>query len=119
MPELSIVNHYENLKKFCFNFRKEKFPSNILEHCKNGELEGVYYDIERKTNIDKKDYYGQTGLILACRKGYYKIVNLLAENKADINQKSNLGQSGFMQACRYGHAKVVDVLLEHKVDSST
>lgn len=68
-----------------------------------------------KIDINLKDKYGFTVLILA-GKSSLKTVNTLLKNGADINAASNTGQTCLMMASRSGNTEVVKFLLKKGAD---
>jgi len=61
--------------------------------------------IEHGADVNAKDNYGYTVLILAARNGHTEIVELLIERGADIEAMNNDGNTALIQAARYGILK--------------
>ena len=67
--------------------------------------------IEWKADINTKNTFGQTPLILAAELGKLKMVKLLLDKHANPHIKSNFGETALMFACLSGHVDVVKELL--------
>ena len=64
----------------------------LTEFCKNGDLEGVKAGIESGADVNAKDEYGQTGLMLAVNHNHKSVVELLISiPNIDVNLKSDWG----------------------------
>ena len=66
----------------------------------------------RNTEIDERDYGGQTPLHCAAEAGHEAIVKQLLGNTAGYNAKNSLGQTPILYAAEGGHRGVVYLLLE-------
>ena len=67
------------------------------------------------TNLNSRDYNGNTPLSLAAMQGHEAIVQLLTERSdIDINSKNETGQTPLSFAARQGHEAVVRLLIERK-----
>ena len=84
----------------------------VLYNCpKNVELL-----IKRGANINKKDTYWRTPLILACKYGYSKIAEYLIKCGAKIDKCDNSNNSPLHYACAFGNLQCVKILLENGAD---
>ena len=69
-------------------------------------------------DIEAKNNYGNTALILAARYGHDKVVTLLLAGGADIEDKNGSGDTALILAAYNGHDKVVTLLLSKSFYSS-
>lgn len=76
---------------------------------------GSVSDLERLASlgadIDARDKYGQTGLMLAAHAGHARAVEWLAVHGAALDHTAKFGLSALMLAALHGHADVVRVLV--------
>lgn len=79
---------------------------------KNAEMMQL---VTKHVNVNTKDFYGQTPMLLACAKGKAEIVQVLIDKKADLKTSGRLG-TPLHVACLHGHQQVVQLLLKSNVD---
>jgi len=63
--------------------------------------------LDRGADIDSRDKYGQTALMLAASAGWEQVVELLIERGAALNHTAKYGLSALMLAVVRGHTNVV------------
>jgi ankyrin repeat protein len=63
----------------------------LLTACENGHTDIVELLLDRGSDINVKDEYGNTPLIMASRNGHVDIIQLLLDNGADIEVTDNRG----------------------------
>jgi len=61
-------------------------------------------------DIDARDRYGQTAMMLAARAGHAKVVEWLVEHGAALDHTAKYGLSALMLAVISGHTEVVRIL---------
>ena len=61
-------------------------------------------------DVNARDSYQRTALMLAAAAGQQDVVKLLLESGADSNTRDRDGMSALMVAEKFGHAKVVEML---------
>ncbi len=88
----------------------------LLAESRNGNTEAVKQLLEAGTDVNAKNNFGDTPLMLAARYGHNETVGLLLESSADINANNNYGWTALMWAARYGHTETVKFLLEKGAD---
>ena len=74
--------------------------------------------IKKSTNVNTKDNYGSTALMLAAYSGYSDIMKLLLENKANVNVTDIHGKTALKYAEENGHSELVKILIEFGADKS-
>jgi len=88
---------------------------NIKEFCNaswRGDLERVKKLLtKRKVDVNEKNEYGSTALILASLNGRIEIVKYLLANGANINKQDWNGNTALILASLRGHIDVVKYLL--------
>ena len=62
------------------------------------------------TDIDARDRYGQTAMMLAARAGHAKVVEWLVEHGAALDHMAKYGLSALTLAVIGGHTEVVRIL---------
>jgi uncharacterized protein len=82
----------------------------LLDAAGAGDLARVKSLIAAKADVNAKDEYGLTALILASMRGRVDVVRALLAAKADVNTKSNTGGTALMAASMGGHVKVMKLL---------
>lgn len=70
------------------------------------------------TDIDSRDRYGQTALMLAAHSGHREIVETLIAHRADLNVTAKFGLSALMLAIVAGHAETAILLAKAGADQS-
>ncbi|KAK7747569.1 hypothetical protein SLS62_009068 [Diatrype stigma] len=109
--------------------------SSLVTHIKQGDASAPQQDImalldwpsnafmrsETASNIDLKDYLGQTPLSIAAENGSKDIAELLlATNQVDPNTKDNEGWTPLLWAAKNGYKDVIELLLAtDQVDADT
>ena len=76
---------------------------------------GVY--LARGDDVDSRDRYGQTALMLVARLGHYEAVEVLIAHGADLNHRAKYGLTALMQATINDHAEVVRLLITAGADA--
>ena len=82
----------------------------LLDAAGAGDLSRVKSLIAAKADVNAKDEYGLTALMLASMRDRVEVVRALLAAKADVNAKSNSGGTALMAATMGGNAKVVKLL---------
>ena len=67
--------------------------------------------LKKKANIEARNKYGRTSLIVAAVNGYVSIVQLLLEKGANVEGRDNEGNTALMSAARHERAMMVELLL--------
>ena len=63
-------------------------------------------------DVDARDRYGQTALMLAARGGHPDAVRWLAAHGADLNHSAKFGLTALMLAVVFGHGEAARALIE-------
>jgi len=85
---------------------------------KRGDVQIVFDLLGRGTDVDARDRYGQTGLMLAAHAGHREVVEILIAHRANLNITAKFGLSALMLALVAGHAEVARLLAKAGVDLS-
>jgi uncharacterized protein len=67
-------------------------------------------------DVNARDRYGQTGLMVAAHLGRADVVRFLANHRATLDRTAKFGLSALMLAVVAGHADVVHVLVDAGAD---
>ena len=82
----------------------------------NGDVDAVRDLIGAGADVDARDRYGQTALMLAAHGGHRAIVALLVERGAALDVSAKYGLSALMLAIVAGHADVARLLARAGAD---
>ncbi len=90
----------------------------LIEAVKEGDTKKVKDFLEKGADVNAKDNYGSTLLMIACREGWTDIAELLLEKGADVNAKNkhNDPLTALTYAARGGYEYIVELLVSKGVD---
>ena len=93
---------------------KEQIDNSLIQAARNNLISvfKLFIDYKIPINLNCRDEFRYTPLMLACIKGNYLLVELLINNGANVNLKNRFGTSALMHASFYGRSKIVDLLLK-------
>ena len=83
---------------------------------KKGHTEVVKILLKKGAEVNAKNLYGSTALMLAARKGYPEVAEILLQNGAKVNDRNNYGSTALLWAAKYGNIEVIEVLLNNGAD---
>jgi ankyrin repeat protein len=83
---------------------------------KRGDIHTVRSLISRGMDVNARDRYGQTALMLAAHAGHREIVETLIAHCADLNVNAKFGLSALMLAIISGHEDVACLLATSRAD---
>lgn len=83
-----------------------------------GDLVAVRGLLDRGVDINRRDRYGQTALMLAARAGHREVVEVLIEHRAELNVTAKFGLSALMLAIVAGHPEIARILARAGADLS-
>lgn len=87
-------------------------PKALLGSAFIGNTENVKAVIEKGTELDGQNKYGDTALILAANQGHTDIAKLLIEKGAKLDVQNNKGFTALILAADKGDAEIVKLLIE-------
>lgn len=85
---------------------------------KRGDVPTVRELLERGVDVDARDRYGQTALMLAAHAGHREVVETLIAHRADLNVTAKFGLSALMLAIVAGHPEIARLLTNAGADLS-
>jgi len=85
---------------------------------KRGDLQAVLDLLGRGIDVDARDRYGQTALMLAAHAGHREVVETLIAHRANLDITAKFGLSALMLAVVAGHTEVARVLAKAGADLS-
>ena len=81
-----------------------------------GDVETVRALLRAGSDVNARDRYGQTALMLAAHRGFREMVELLVEGGADLNVTAKFNLSALMLTITTGHAEVARALARAGAD---
>jgi uncharacterized protein len=85
---------------------------------KRGDVAAVRDLLHRGADVDARDRYGQTALMLAAHAGYREVVETVIEHGANLNVTAKFGLSALMLAVIAGHPEIARLLARAGADLS-
>ncbi len=85
---------------------------------KRGDVLIVRDLLKEGSDVDARDRYGQTALMLAAHAGYRQVVEILIAHQANLNITAKFGLSALMLAIIAGHVEVASLLAKAGADLS-
>ena len=85
----------------------------LHKNVKHQDLQKLKENIEAGKDINQKDWYGYTPLILAAYYGYGQMVEYLCEKGADRDAQNNEGWSALLYAVYYGYEETFNILMNY------
>ena len=83
-----------------------------------GDVQLVRDLLARGIDVDARDRYGQTALMLAAHAGHREVAETLIAHRANLNRTAKCGLSAVMLALVAGHADVARLLARAGADLS-
>ncbi len=119
----------------CMSAKPTKSPYEMLfEGAKNFDIELIKSALKRGANVNAKDYFGDTALILISKSPTVDVINindrdftpeeivnlikLLLDTNADPNIKGGMSITALMHAVHLGNLEIVKALLQAGADLS-
>ena len=82
-----------------------------------GQIHAFEMILNEDSDINLKNYLGQTPFLIACSKGRMNIVAILLKNyyklKINLNKRDNDGVTGFHLACQNGHSDIAEMMMNN------
>ncbi|MBT8399196.1 MAG: ankyrin repeat domain-containing protein [Rhodothermia bacterium] len=76
----------------------------------SGDSDAVSQLLREGANVDARDRYGRTGLMIAAHAGHLHVVETLIASGADLNVTAKYGFSALMLAAVSGHEEIARTL---------
>ncbi|MBR8537802.1 ankyrin repeat domain-containing protein [Carboxylicivirga sediminis] len=83
-----------------------------------GDVKAINYHIKAGTDLNQKDEYGSTPLIIATTFNRVEAAKALIDGKADLNLKSKDGSTPLHVAAFFCRTEIVEYLLDNGVDKN-
>lgn len=91
-------------------------PLDLHTVCMSPDPDLAHLLLSLGADVNARDTYGATPLLLACIDGRPDIVRLFIKHGADVNAKSKPGDTPLHWACLHGHTSTARLLLDHGAD---
>ncbi len=88
-------------------------PTTIHRSIEVQDWSKIKYYVEQKGDIESKNGYSFTPLMVATYWNYPAIVEYLCKNEAELDTKDRKGWTALMYATYYSYEKVVQILLDY------
>ena len=109
LPETDIIAGVQHIAQLHNLKNKELF---LIEAAEKNDILGVKMWLMAGADINAKDKWGNTALMLASRYGHTDIVKMLIEAGANVNVKDKNGNTALELAKDKGHTKIIELLKE-------
>ena len=83
--------------------------------AQNGESKGTQL-LVGEANVDERDKYGNTALMLAVNGRHLQCLKFLLQAKANVNIKNYQGETALISAARNGHIECLELLMKSGAD---
>ncbi len=98
--------------------RPERYIPPTVYASFHGELPWLRELVERGVDLDARDRFGQSGLMMAAHAGRIQAVKVLLDAKAPVNVVDNEGNTPIMFASQFGSDEMVRLLIAAGADVS-
>ncbi len=85
---------------------------------RNGDASMIEKLVDEGAEINARDRYSQTALMLASQHGHIDIVRLLVDRGADLNVRAKYNLTSLMLAIINNHDEIVRILVDAGADLS-
>ncbi len=92
-------------------WKKKKENKALINAAKKGDVDALQALLGKGVDINTKDRYGMTPLILAAFGGHYNMVEILIDNGADVDAEDKDGNTALLVALNHGHNEIVKLLM--------
>jgi ankyrin repeat protein len=82
----------------------------------NGDIDALRSLLHHGADINSRDKYGQTGLMIAARDGKVEVVRFLIQSGAQLNHHAKFGLTALMLAVINQHTGIVRLLVDAGAD---
>jgi ankyrin repeat protein len=96
-----------------FNERDQDKGDALLEAVEHENEDQVELLLSKKVNINIRNCYGCSPLILACEKGNERMVRMLVEKGADVNQNDREPSCTYQYPYTQGQREITDLINEN------
>ena len=84
----------------------------LLTAAEKGEVSKVRTLLEKEADVNVKDEFDRTALMLAAFGGHTEVVKVLLEAGADVNAKGKFGATALSFATERNHTEIIRLLKE-------
>jgi len=94
----------------------KKLSQDFFHMTEKNHIEEVKSIINQRIDVNIKNDFGNTALMIAAREGYLNIANLLIKSGADINLQERWGCTAIILAVQNVQFEMAKLLIEHGAD---
>lgn len=94
------------------HFTQEQKNHRLLEAARKGEIAIAEQLIQNGAEINSKNNFGYTVLIIAADNGHDFIIELLIRHGSEINARDNFGRTALMFAAKNGQMTSLELLIQ-------
>ena len=99
---------------FAFSlFSRGMMPGKFLNAARDGDLTSLRSYVESGVDINYRDEWSTTGIMMSSSNGHTDCVQFLLESGADPNERSRLGRTPLIWAALSGRIETVRLLIEN------
>lgn len=91
----------------------------LINSSRNGDFQKVKQMVAEGGNLNDRDHYGSTPLMVAAGGGHKDIVTFLLQKGADVNSKDKYGFSAIFCSMNNDHVSSVELLIKHGASLDT
>ena len=88
----------------------------LMSWCRHNKIAELSHAMYKGVDVNLRDEYGNTMLMVACQNGNYAITRLLVEYKTDLNAKNSKGNTALHFCFAYSFHDIGNFLISNGAD---
>lgn len=96
------------------NYQNKHKTSPLIEAVRVGDIEIVRLVLKKSPNLEFKDFFDFTALMISATEGNYEVSQLLINSGADVNAQDRFGESILMYALEESFYDIANLLIDNK-----
>ena len=102
-----------------FAGRADELGEDLFTAVRGNEVATVQNLLDRGVDIDGRDEYGNTALMITAAYGYAELAEMLVERGAEVNLAGRIGHTALSYAAEEGHAEIAEMLVANGANVNT